>query len=149
MRFTLRQIDAMPDGPVKRAMLRALNPPDKAAPPKPAKYRNVRTPGPGGRTYDSKAEAQRAGELDVMRRAGAIWQWFPQVRFVLTGVPYTCDFLVFEKPGVCWAEDAKGHETQRFRDVRRLWRECGPCELRVVKREGGRLVTVETVTPGA
>ena len=46
---------------------------------KPNKYRAQRTVGPGGRTYDSKAEARMAQRLEEERQAGGIVAWVPQV----------------------------------------------------------------------
>ena len=50
------------------------------------------------RTYDSKAEAKRASELDMMLRAGDIHWWIPQVPFPLPGgVVYRVDFMISNK----------------------------------------------------
>ena len=42
------------------------------------KYRARRTVGPGGRVFDSKAEAQMARRLEEERAAGGIVSWIPQ-----------------------------------------------------------------------
>lgn len=106
------------------------------------KYRNTPTIYNGVR-YDSKAEAKRAGELDVMLRSSLIRGWTRQTRFFL-GDPdsvYVCDFLVFGLAGIAWAEDVKGVRTPKFNaDVRR-WRRYGPCDLRIIGKTGTEIVT--------
>jgi hypothetical protein len=141
--FTLNDIHRMGDGPAKRAILREIG---NKPPAKRSKYRNVRT-AYKGRTYDSKAEAERAGDLDMMKMAGHVWKWYPQVAFVLEGVRYIVDFLVFRKPGECWAEDVKGVVTPRFRAVKQLWFLHGPCELRIITRQGKALRATESIQP--
>jgi len=113
----------------------------------PSKYRATRKEY-DGITYDSKAEAARAAELDVLLRVGEITLWLRQPRVRLGGgrVPYTPDFFVLAAPSAAWFEDVKGAETQRFRDIRRLWPGDMPLELRVLKRKRGRFVT-EVIAP--
>lgn len=107
------------------------------------KYRNVPVVYAGVR-YDSKAEARRAGELDLLRDAGEIRFWVRQVTFRL-GCPenvYRPDFLVIGSGDDVHAEDVKGSRTAKFnRDVK-LWRAYGPCPLHVIT---GR--NVEVVLP--
>jgi hypothetical protein len=107
---------------------------------RPSKYQNVRTVYDGVR-YDSRAEARRAAELDLLVKIGEITGWTRQVTFRL-GCPentYRVDFLVF---GVCngkqvvWAEDVKGVETQTFKRNKRLWARYGPCPLHILKTKG-------------
>lgn len=106
-----------------------------------------------GRTYDSKAEARYASQLDLGVKAGVVAWWIPQPLFMLGPLPYRPDFLVGETlvgdswPNVfnVYAVDVKGVETQRFRDVRRMWAEHGPVPLRVIKN--GK--HTETITRGA
>lgn len=43
------------------------------------KFKAKRTVGPGGRIYDSKAEARMAQRLEEERQAGGIVSWVPQV----------------------------------------------------------------------
>jgi hypothetical protein len=45
----------------------------------PNKFRAVRTVGPGGRVFDSRAEARMAQRLEEERQAGGIVSWVPQV----------------------------------------------------------------------
>ncbi|MBN1517456.1 DUF1064 domain-containing protein [Candidatus Sumerlaeota bacterium] len=89
-----------------------------------------------GVMYDSKGEAQRAAELDQLKRAGLIRFWIRQPPFYLGSSVnlYRADFLVIGPGAAVWAEDFKGKETPGFRRNRRLWREYGPCELRVIKK---------------
>lgn len=102
-----------------------------------SKYRNQRTEY-RGRTYDSKAEADRAAELDVMQRSDAIRAFVPQPALQLTdSVRYTADFLVVDCDGNAWYEDVKGVETERFRVIRQLWPSTAPLELHVLKRRRG------------
>ena len=65
---------AMGLGPVEAAP--RLGP---AASAKPNKYGARRTAGPGGRVYDSKAEAAMARRLEEERQTGGIVSWIPQV----------------------------------------------------------------------
>jgi hypothetical protein len=53
-------------------------------PKKPAKYRNEKVV-VNGRKFDSKREAERAGELDLMQKLGMISDLKYQVRFELIG----------------------------------------------------------------
>ena len=65
--------------------------------PKPSKWHNVRTPY-NGVTYDSKAEARKAQELDLQVKAGEIDFWIRQVPFPLSdGEIYRADFVTFHQ----------------------------------------------------
>lgn len=110
------------------------------------KYRNRPTEY-AGRRYASKAEAARAEEHDLRCKAIGGW-WIPQVKLDIGGIPYTIDFLVGEVPAyeddvdhltweVC-AEDVKGMEKQRDRDIQRLWAAGHglPMPLVILKRKG-------------
>lgn len=89
----------------------------------------------GGRTYDSKAEADRAAELDLQKRGNAIRAWAAQVTVQLTPeIKYRADFLVCELSGDAYYEDVKGVEAERFRIIRQLWPQFGPLPLHVLKR---------------
>lgn len=100
------------------------------------KYRNTPTFYNGLR-FDSKAEADRAAELDFQVKAGHLKFWLPQVTFRLGCAEnkYRVDFLVVTKDGVR-AEDVKGMETAKFKRDKRLWKAYGPCDLWIVKRRG-------------
>ena len=99
---------------------------------KPSKYRAVKTEYMGV-LYDSRAEAKRAAELDMLVKTDSILWWIRQPPFTL-GVPenkYRPDFLVVRHDGV-HVEDVKGVRTAKFnRDVK-LWRKYGPCPLHIV-----------------
>ena len=63
------------------------------------KYNATRTPYRSiqgfDHVYDSKREAQYAGELDMMIRGGMVKYWIPQITFLLPGgVRARLDFLV-------------------------------------------------------
>jgi hypothetical protein len=99
---------------------------------KPTIYNGVR--------YASKAEANRAEQLDQLRAAGEVHWWVGQVRFRL-GIPenvYVVDFLVVDASGV-FCEDVKGVSTAKFKRDVRLWKRYGPCPLHVIR---GRSVEV-------
>lgn len=108
---------------------------------RPSKYRNVRTVY-GGLPYDSKAEARRAAELDLMVRAGAIRGWTRQVTFRLGCMENVMriDFLVWDVDGSSWAEDVKGAETAKFKHDRKLWARYGPCPLHVLKGKASEVI---------
>jgi hypothetical protein len=116
-------------------------------PPRRPKYYNVPTEY-DGRTYASKAEAERARQLDMLKRAGDIRHWEPQPRFRLgcTESVYVADMIVWNRDGSTHVEDVKGVRTAKFnRDVK-LWRSYGPCPLHVIGK-GGNLEVIEP-TPG-
>ena len=87
-----------------------------------------------GIKFDSKAEARRYGELELMKIAGEI-DWFQrQPSFLLPGnIRYRPDFIV-GKDNQIWLEDVKGMETQVFKIKKKQMAECYPSlELRVIK----------------
>ena len=98
----------------------------------------------GGIRYDSKLEARRAMQLQLMQEAGEIWFFIAQPKFRL-GVPenvYVADFLVLASDRRVWVEDVKGRETAKFRRDKKLWARYGPCELHIITRHG-----VEVIAP--
>lgn len=105
------------------------------------------------RYYSSKIEARRAGELDLLLKAGKVVWWIPQVTVAL-GFPenrYRIDFLVAEPMLVdsmvlgitVHAEDVKSIETREFARHKRLWAKYGPFPLHVIKQGN-----VEIISPG-
>jgi len=59
--------------------------------------------------FDSKREAKRFNELEVLKRNGIVNFFFRQVSFDLPGnLKYKLDFLVFWKDGKITFEDVKG-----------------------------------------
>jgi Protein of unknown function (DUF1064) len=113
--------------PEERKLLEAF-----ATPPKISKYRAVKRVY-NGRLYDSIAESERAGVLDLLMDAGVIDDWVGQVTITLGDITYRVDFVVIEH-GRTHAEDVKGFETVRFKLCKRLWLKYGPCPLHVIKR---------------
>jgi hypothetical protein len=79
----------------------------------------------GGRIYDSRKEAEYAGELNVLLQAGKIAAYIPPVSIPVTRNSkrrYLADFLIL-KPG--WEEyieivDVKGHDTPQSKLKRDL-----------------------------
>lgn len=102
----------------------------------------------GSRTYDSVGEAYRAGQLAILQRAGEISDLQHQVTFRLTAaeITYRADFT-YQERGRMVAEDFKGVETERFRIIKKLWASYGPCLLRITKRRGAKVVTVQEIMP--
>jgi len=95
----------------------------------------------GGVVYHSKAEANRAAELDIMKHAGKIAAWTRQVPFPIevNGV-YICTVVVDFRicptaaKGGSWLEEIKGHETETYKIKAKLLLACYPgIDYRVVK----------------
>ena len=87
-------------------------------PSKPRKYRNTPTVY-GGRYYQSCREATRARDLDLMRKAGEIVYWWPQVPFPLSkGVKYVADFVVLLPDLSVRVEDVKSPATRKDKAYR-------------------------------
>lgn len=114
------------------------------------KYRAIPTEY-NGHKYPSRAQANRAAELDAMQLAGHVDLWLPEVPIFVgePGIdkPFRVDFLVAaivghglstdgrEIPEIrIHAEDVKGYETASFRRHVRQWKLRGPCPLHVIKR---------------
>ncbi len=102
----------------------------------------------GGRMYDSKSEAKRAYELDLLQLAGEVAWWLPQVPVMVgePGVdkPFRVDFLV-ATPVVygsvmVHAEDVKGMETASFRRHVKQWKLRGPFPLHVLTGRGTEII---------
>lgn len=79
-----------------------------------------------GMTFDSKHEAERWNELQILQRAGVIQQLKRQVRFDLIpnqkgerGVYYKADFTYLQN-GELVVEDAKGYKTAEYIIKRKL-----------------------------
>jgi hypothetical protein len=93
----------------------------------------------GGRTYHSKLEANFAARLNILKLAGEVWDFWPQVKVPLkvNGVRvcwYTVDFLVWFTDGrEIWYE-VKGMATPVGNLKVKLFRACYPDRvLEVVK----------------
>lgn len=118
---------------------------------KPPKYKNKPTDVYDGNSKyhcDSKAEAVRIMELIGLRNAGMFADFVFKPRVRLDAITYIADNLVVDAndsyakqitghlpggPFRSWYEDPKGVETQRFRDIRKLWKANGRLPLRVIK----------------
>lgn len=101
---------------------------------KPSKYLAKRTEY-NGVMYASKAEAQRARELDTFLAAGLIRFWQGQPGTWRLGCPenvYRPDFLVVDNKGEVRVEDVKGMRTAKFAKDVRLWRAYGNCPLHII-----------------
>ena len=98
--------------------------------------------------YPSRLEAQRAGELKLLQRAGKLSNLREQVSVQLTKyVRWRVDFCYDEGIRTVY-EEAKGIETEGYRIKKNLWRTHGPGLLRVMKRgPAGRIVCTEEVEP--
>ena len=118
----------------------------------PTTYNGVR--------YDSKAEANRAAELDLLVRAGRVAWWLRQVPIDIgePGVdkPYRVDFLVCEirrwnfdvsigcDCEIVHAEDVKGVDTASFKRHVRQWKKRGPFPLHCIRGRNTEIITRET-----
>ncbi len=111
----------------------------------PSKYGNLAT-SLGGESFDSRAEARRYQELQLLQYAGSISGLVRQVPFVLQegfrdryghywrAINYTCDFLYYASDGRCIVEDVKGHASRDFMLRAKLFARRYPeIEFRVVK----------------
>lgn len=103
-----------------------------------------------GVAYDSKAEAARAAELDLLVKSGAVTYWLRQVTFRLgEDTTWKADFVRFTYmtvPGLwrVWVEEVKAQkarpaspgvkyrpaiEGREFPKIRKLWPKYGPFPL--------------------
>lgn len=119
---------------------------------RPHKYRAKPTIYNGVR-YDSKAEAARAAQLDMLVRSGDVESWERQPKFLLgePGVKYVADFMVAYSNGQRIVEDVKGYETALFKLKKALWKQCGPYTLVILKgrdkNDGNYAWTREVIEP--
>lgn len=125
------------------------------APARASKFGAKRTEAIDGVVYASKAEANRAAELTMMRDGGVVLEFVRQPRFLLPDKAsvYLADFLVVWAPGrehggehAVTVEDVKGARTPKFEaDVGR-WRLHGRLPL-VILSQGTRGWKYETIMP--
>lgn len=91
-----------------------------------SKYRNIKVQSAGGENFDSKAEARRYAQLQILQRAGQISDLKRQVSVSLIGADgaplrspsgrrifYRADFTYLEKGALIY-EDRKGFATKDF-----------------------------------
>ena len=85
------------------------------------------------RTYDSKKEAEYAASLDMLRRAGHISYWLPQVRIALPGgVSYVADFFIMHADGTVQWIDVKGRDTPLSASKRKIVRAIYGIDVEIV-----------------
>ena len=119
-----------------------------------SKYGAKKTPA-FGRLFDSRAEADRYGELYLMERAGEITELRMQVDYPLKApensglysdavrtekgavMRYRADFVYRDKAGKLVVEDVKGFPTPEFKIKRELMRMFYGIEIRVLKKRRG------------
>lgn len=98
---------------------------------KPSKYHNQKTKTIDGIEHDSKKEANRWMELQMLQRAGEIANLRRQVAFELIpkqegerSCNYIADFVYLDKTGKTIVEDAKGVRTDVYKIKKKLmlWR---------------------------
>lgn len=102
-----------------------------------------------GERYDSKAEAQYAQHLNLLKKAGAILDWKRGQRMTLIDGPtamervtYRADFFVTKPDGTQYAVDVKGVVLRDFRIRALLWRQRFPKMPLVVVDGRGRVVDI-------
>ena len=110
-----------------------------------------------GVVYDSRAEARRAAELDLLMtgKGPTLIAIIRQVRIPLgDDFASRVDFVVVrrltdERGQIPWiqVEEVKGKETTDFRRVRELWPKYGPCVMRILKERPGYGWDVEELVP--
>jgi hypothetical protein len=94
-----------------------------------------------GRCYDSRAEMLMATRLWGKVDRGDLLEVIEQPKVILAGLGFKIDFLVippmgYREIGPCYIE-VKGVETQRTRDLLKLWAIHGRLGLIVYKHIGG------------
>ena len=101
------------------------------------------------RSFQSKAERDRADQLVLLEQAGAIegLVFQPQTHLSKANIGYRADFQYFEN-GVEIYEDVKGAETEAFGIKKRLWAAYGPAQLRILRKGSGeRFLVTKTIYP--
>ena len=91
-----------------------------------------------GIVYDSKAEAKRAFELDMLKAAGKVMWWERQIAFpLLVEGKLICKFVVdFEvhAPTEKYYEEIKGWETPEYKLKLKLFKALYPfVDYRIIK----------------
>lgn len=95
-----------------------------------SKYRNTATEY-NGKTYHSMAEAEYAGTLDQLKRAGEVREWTRQVKYPLKVggtfiANYIADFHVTLADGTVEVHEVKGAMTEVARMKLALFEGCYP-----------------------
>lgn len=100
------------------------------------KYKAKKTYCAAGHFHPSQGEARRCDCLHLLQAASEIQDLKVNPSVTLTvGFRYKPDFSYLER-GLLVVEDFKGVETQRFRDIKRMWPHHGKGVLRVSKLRG-------------
>lgn len=102
-----------------------------------------------GRAFASKGERDCYEMLKLMERAGDIRDLECQVTTeLIPKLTHKTDFKCFDlkRNEPLWIE-YKGFEDQRWRDIKKLWKHCGPGRLKVYKGYGLRMILVEEIIP--
>jgi hypothetical protein len=87
----------------------------------------------GDVVYDSKAEARRAEQLDLYVQGGLFKGARRQVHANLTTeFRPRIDFLVVENEEKAWYEDVKGHRTDRWVAIEKMWPDLGRLPLHIL-----------------
>jgi dsDNA-binding SOS-regulon protein len=90
---------------------------------KESKYHNQKTER-NGMVFDSKKEADRWDELQLLLKAGEILAVFWQVPFrVSKRVKYIADFVILNRDGTFTVEDAKGMKTPMYNVKKKMMKD--------------------------
>ena len=103
-----------------------------------------------GICYASALEMKRAQELDVLREAAYVVEWFRQIRKPIGCEEIVSDFIVtgnyrnvhgdgYTSPASTWIEEIKGHVTADWARHLRWWKASGrlPLVILTASRDGG------------
>lgn len=69
--------------------------------------------------FDSVKEAMYFDQLILLKKAGKVLTFVPQVGFPLGGTRYRCDFMVFYADGKVRFIDVKGYATNAYKAKKR------------------------------
>lgn len=94
-----------------------------------------------GLMFRSQKEADRYGELKLLKRSGDILGFICQPEFVLVDgsqeqrpITYKADYLVIYPGMICEVEDVKGYETEAFKRTYKMFKDRYPdIELKILK----------------
>jgi hypothetical protein len=83
-----------------------------------------------GITFDSKKEARRYCELELLKKAGEVSWFLRQVPFDCGGgIKYRLDFLIVWTSGEVTFEDVKGFKTATYKMKKKLVESRYPIEI--------------------
>ena len=112
---------------------------------KKSKYRSIRTHYKG-RNYDSKIEALRASELDILHTQKTVVTWSPQFIVRLTDkIEWKVDFFVLSLSSngtlYPYLEETKGKITPDYKIKLDLYKQFGMLDLHIKMRKDSRWYT--------